>query len=758
MLNKKGLPEIITFAISFLILFAFYHEVLMHPNDYLFSAWGDGVKNYYSYMYHAEYDSGFWDFSGMNYPYYEHMVYTDGHPLLSYLIGLFGLTAYGVGILNLLMLLSYPVCSVILYKILNHYKVEKWWSILAAVSITFLSPQIFRLTGHFSLSYVFAVPGMWYILIKASQSNKLKWLFIGFTYLLVFFFTHPYLGMILVTFGAAFWIVRSVILKQWKWNLIKFLIIGIAPVVIFQLLVFLTDTHLDRTGQPQGFYDYYAKWSSVLVPHHGPVFFISDKIHFKIPHWETMAYVGFGTIIFFLIILTYTIKNRSSIPFKKYLKNELTVFVIAAWLVLVFSFCFPLRFSFMHWLADSISPLKQFRVLGRFTWVFFYVATVGSVVLYYRFQLQNKKKIWTALFVFLMLLQLSEGLFAHKEVSGYVSQAPNSFKKETLSPKLQELISFVDESDYDAFMILPFQHMSSENIMLLGTEGSNFDSFMLSYHCSKPTLNCSSSRMSISEAIKFNNFFSPEYIEKELINDFPKDDKILIIKRKEACTEGEMRLLFTSKEVFNNDEYVALEFQPEKYNSDYYFNQIVEKEKTAVYDVGEGFKSDTTDVWFFYKSWDDDKGESLGGEGAWHSQKEKLNPLHEFFKEDGLEEGSYTVSFWYYLGVDAPTMAGIIDQDFGGEEESIWASTFDVKLSTLIVDKWCRVNLNFEWTDNTDKVLIYLQGSGNHTPFYVDELLVYKTDGPPLFRREKRKGIEYIIYNNEWIKADSFSK
>ena len=86
---------------------------------------GDGIKNYYTYLYHAKFDSSFHEFSGMNYPYFEHVVYTDAHPLFSYLIGKLGLANYGIGILNSLMLLSYPIASIFVFKILRHFKSKK---------------------------------------------------------------------------------------------------------------------------------------------------------------------------------------------------------------------------------------------------------------------------------------------------------------------------------------------------------------------------------------------------------------------------------------------------------------------------------------------------------------------------------------------------------------------------------------------------------------------------------------------------------
>ncbi|MBK9190509.1 MAG: hypothetical protein IPM77_02855 [Crocinitomicaceae bacterium] len=260
------------------VLFYFYSEVILAPNQYIFSQGGDGIKNYYAYLFHAKYDAGFWNFGGMNYPYYEHIVYTDGHPLLSWLIGVFGLTEHGIGILNLLMLFSFPIAAFFLYKILIHYKVKPAWAVLASVAIAFLSPQVFRMTGHFSLSYVFAIPALWWLMIKCINGNKIKWSIVILLYMLLFFFTHPYLGMILCFFSLFFWMIKTISDRsEWKVNLLSVFLQVFFPILIFQLLVMMTDTHENRLGEPAGFFDFYASWKSVFVPHDGPLAYFTHK-------------------------------------------------------------------------------------------------------------------------------------------------------------------------------------------------------------------------------------------------------------------------------------------------------------------------------------------------------------------------------------------------------------------------------------------------------------------------------------------------
>ena len=81
MKNWKGL--ILTVTISLAFLLTFYGNILSSPNSVLFTADGDGIKNYYTYAYHIKNDSSFNHFEGMNYPYGELVVYTDGHYALA---------------------------------------------------------------------------------------------------------------------------------------------------------------------------------------------------------------------------------------------------------------------------------------------------------------------------------------------------------------------------------------------------------------------------------------------------------------------------------------------------------------------------------------------------------------------------------------------------------------------------------------------------------------------------------------------------
>lgn len=752
--NKYWLVILLSFA----LLFAIYHQALLHANDYLFSPQGDGIKNYYAYLFHAKYDTEFWNFTGMNYPYYEHMVYTDGHPMLSWLIRLLGLTDYGVGILNILMLISFPICAFFLLKILSHYGVKPNWAIPAAIVIAFMSPQMFRITGHFSLSYVFAIPALWWLLILTLKKRPIFWSIAITLYILIFFFTHPYLGLILCFFCLFFALVRWFWNKNlWKQISFQAALQAILPIIIFQLLVGITDTHENRVGQPSGFFEYYASWKSIFVPHEGPLSYLTKLFKINVGNWESWNYVGFSTTVFAWIILIYLIKNRKNLPFKNIVRHELAMFMLAAHLIVLFAFCFPLKYDFLRWIVDLFGPLKQFRVLGRFGWIFFYVFTIFSVVGLYKVWLKSQKK-WAIQTVFYLgiVLYVLEFYPSHKFLSEQIIRSKNPFKQEHLSAEMKELIAFTKQGEYDALMFLPFTHLSSENILMQGTEEANYDAFLLSYHAQLPMMNSNTARMSLTEAIAFNNFFSPEFIEKDLVYSLPDSAKILVVRNKDAASPAEMRLIHSSNEVFRNSIYKAFEFDRSRWNTPYYFDEVMAWEKAAQIDVGNGWKSNSDSVWFIHEALDNDPSQAFGGTGSLSGEKDQYTIIYELDTRQ-MKPGMYTATFWYYLLADRPDVLAVAEQDSVGDMKSFWYDEYPVSKSNFIVDNWCFVTLEFEVSQSIEKINLMLTGNGNGEPFYVDELLIQRSTDR-LFRRANRGDEEFVIYNNYWLRANSFKR
>ena len=765
--QKTRFPyTLVTGLIAFVLLFYFYADVLIAPNSFLFDAGGDGIKNYYTYLFHAKYDAGFSEFSGMNYPFYEHIVYTDAHPLLSYLIGKLGLSFYGIGILNYLMLLSYPLAAMVLYKIIRHYGMEVYWAIPGAIMIAFMSPQVFRLTGHYSMSYVFAIPLMWYLLIKAFTIGKWYWTMAISLFLLIFFFTHPYLGIILAFFGIVFWLVTIFMDKDRSLSkrIIRSgtaILIQIAlPLILFQGLIAYTDTHLDRLANPAGFFHYYANWKSILVAHDGPLrSLIYAPLDVRIGEWETWAYIGFPTIIFAIVIAVHFFKDKIYRQRKELLRNELVIFVIAAWLTLLFAFCFPLKFDPFRWITDLFGPLKQFRILGRFTWVFFYVFSVAAIVGFHKVYMRKSEPFWPIIYFILLVFYFLEFSPIHERLGNHLTQSSNAFQEDQISADTKEVIETLNEKEYDAFIMLPFQHMSSENIMLLGSEDANKDAFLISFHGHIPMVNSISSRMSFTEAIKANNYFSPAFMEKQLTYDFTEDAKIAVIKNRDELAPYELRMTWESDKILENEQFVLYDFDPKKWNNKSAYDKIKSKNRKAQVQLSDDWRSDTNDVWFLYENFDQNPiipvKMGFNSPGAYHDYKSSWNIIQTFNLEQ-IPVGKYTLSLWFALTIDRPDQLAVIEASFGEEKPAEWIAEFDVKQSTVIVDKWCRIEMEFEVKENMEEIKLLLTGNGSGEPFMIDELLIQRQGDPALFKTVSYLNKTWMVYNNYWLSENAF--
>jgi len=273
---RKVLYPIILFLIVFACVYIRFGDLVLHPNSKLLKGISDGLKNYYTPAYYIKHDKGIM-FTGMNYPYNEHVVYTDNQPLISGLLNLFdnnvmSISNYTVGILNTLMFLSLWLCAWFLFLILHkHLRLPAFYALIFSALIALLSPQIARITGHYSLSYTCYIPILWYYLIKMQQSkNMLSGMLAVLTIIACFGLVHLYYLLIGALFILSYWFVfvleNRKIFSKIKKRSAFLLIAALAPLVIVRLFIMMSDPVLDRPSNPWGFLIFRAFVESVFLP------------------------------------------------------------------------------------------------------------------------------------------------------------------------------------------------------------------------------------------------------------------------------------------------------------------------------------------------------------------------------------------------------------------------------------------------------------------------------------------------------------
>lgn len=177
-IKNISLPFLLLNCLAGGFLLFFYGAILANPNGYMFSQTGDGLKNYFTYAYHIKHSNSVTNFEGMNYPYGENFLYTDCHPILTYLVQKIAMvfptiSDYSIGILNFIILTGFFFTFWVLYFLLKELKLKQWFALLFSITIFLMIPQVERIAGHYALSYALAFPLSWLLLLKHQKKPNI---------------------------------------------------------------------------------------------------------------------------------------------------------------------------------------------------------------------------------------------------------------------------------------------------------------------------------------------------------------------------------------------------------------------------------------------------------------------------------------------------------------------------------------------------------------------------------------------------------
>jgi hypothetical protein len=777
MQKKYTLSLILTLGLSISFILFFYGKILVSPNQYMFSNWGDGIKNYFTYAYHIQRDTSFIQFDGMNYPYGEHFMYTDCHPLiadsLKAIARIFpGLTAYSIGILNFFMIISFVFTALVVWLILKEFRVNPLLAIPGSLGMMILAPQVFRMGGHLALSYSFFAPLTIYLSLKCFNENaKLYWQLLLFLNILFWFFIHAYLGMMVsayvLAYGVIYFIKHFGILKR-KMNfyLLMFLQVVI-PVVLFLLFIKITDTHSGRTTNPLGFFLSNAEPDDFLIAHAPPLRPLIESIVTVKQYWEAWSYIGLTSVIILIILIINLfqnlIKHRKFVVGEKLLpKGEGRIMMLSGLILLVFAMGFP--FKLVPSLLDVFPFIKHFRATGRFTWFFFFAINILSVIILDQW-LKNKElvkhKIIMRLFVIIALLfTIIEGWSYHSVNRADVTRNKNLFQFNNLDNDFQTLIKSIDPQHYQAIIPLPFYYIGSENFSIEPSDATVQNSIIISYHTGLPIMGARLTRTSITESKKIIQVISPDYYKKKIQPDLPSEKPFLVIRSIGQLSVYQENLL--SKAVLESaGSSVALY----ELKSESLFSNSANREIKKFDSIKEflfekdGFYINDSSTWFRFQDFEDQVSDKVfSGNGAIKQVKSGQHDLAGF-QGGTFENGKiYTASMWMFNGQpDALNdWFRLIFVEFN-ESEQRYIETFMIpEQSQVINGDWSLVEIDFTVQNTQNYTTLILKGKKlDHAEFHLDDLLV-REKSAYIYRIDEMKDekIKWLFYNNQRIEAE----
>lgn len=572
---------LISTTLQSLVLLFIWFQILINPNSYFFAGGGDGIKNYYTPMYYLKYGKGT-HFGGMHYPFGDNVVFSDNQPLLSWLIkpavtlGLFN-PDFTIALLNIFMLLSIVVCACYLSLLLSYFNVRGLSNVLFSVSIATLSPQVLRFLGHYALAYSCFIPMLWYYLLRynASKQTLNKYAIVLILILLSFSFIHLYYALMASAFILLFGLLSPMVSRTLNpGKLLGNIILALIPIISLSVYQWFSESVYDRLAEPYGITTFVAKPETIFLPLEYNVFNLNHIFGLALRYnYEGLAFVGYTGTLFLLYLIFRFLKNvfskRDKGTGRVVLDASLKASLIAAVLILIFSFGIPVIWNPDFFL--SLTPtLRQFRSLGRFAWIFYYVFNVfAAVYLYQLVQTRYKAKSLIVRLLLVLIIALGwliDGI-QHQVIMRNIA-VRNKFTFDFLDGS-----AFTDilktkgftTSDFQAAVVLPFFHVGSEKFYI--ENNSLYEAFKLSYATGLPLVNTAMSRTSVSQTAEIISLLGDTLLPKPFFNLLNDHRPLLLLSTQSVHSAEELYLLNHSKEIYKDAQLSMYALYPDSFVS-----------------------------------------------------------------------------------------------------------------------------------------------------------------------------------------------
>lgn len=554
--KNDGSAKLLLLLSSFSIYAFQFRTIFFQLNKVLSSVTLDSIKNYYTFVYHVKNDSNLLRFDGMNYPFSEHVIYSDCQPILAGICKLLPfLSNHLIGVMHLLMFASFIVSPLILFSILRRAQLSVTLSFIISLAIALLAPQFLKINaGHFALAYGCIIP--YSILLQQgyfTASQKMKAASKLFCYNVFIFLLHPYMGMCLSLFTGLSMGINILLYKDELKNLHSYLQLTLAaalPILLFSVFMKVSDTHQNRTSQPYGSEVMVENIASLAAPDFGPFKAPLEKLLPAKPfHFEGHSYLGIVSSLSSLLLLILLPFNYKKVN----LKDASSLIFYASLFILLISF--GLHQKLLKAFDINSSAVNQFRAVCRFAWVFYY-----TLPLFVFLKLNEIFKQWQkpriAILqgiagVYLLVNLVESNAMFHLNESAYW-KFRNFFNEALLTPTEKALLKTIETKKPSAILPLPIFHGGSEMYDRNGASNSMAPAMMLSFHTGLPIYSVMMSRTSVTETEDEIELFNLNHSKRRLPFQL-KDKSFLVVKTNDALLPDEERILPYISFFANND-------------------------------------------------------------------------------------------------------------------------------------------------------------------------------------------------------------
>lgn len=726
-LNQKLLYNLLLIIVASVVTVYTLSYMVTKPSTALVTMGGDGIKNYFTYLYQAANGSGL-QFDGMNYPYGEHLVYTDAQPLLSVPLSYINKVvplSYNtlLAILHIALAISFFLAIVFTYKILTHFKVHPLFAIATSTLIVLMSPQIFRVYGHFGLGYQSMIPMLFYWNIKYYHTRKVSYAILLLLFGIACALLHPYCAALffiwLLLYAFGYLLIEK---RDWKnkiYHASPIVLAALGIVAFVKILMLVTDTKVGRTEYPYGTLSDCTVAEDIFTSNSSPIWQGLEQLGLftNVTRGEGLAYLGVVGIVAVLIaiitIILKTIKKKKAFAVsQEYGFSPIWLFVALGTFLLAQGVPFVWR---MEWLLDYVSTFRQFRTLGRFAMLFYYIASVYSVILLYalfiKFEALNKKKLAYTIICIPTLLWTVEA-------NGYVISSRKAISEAMYNYMFvfeyydwKKLMSYqwVDADEFQGIVLLPYVHLGSEKIWL-NDENIWVYTFGVSnsLQLKRPLVNVHMSRTPWQETFAQVKTIAGPLVKKPTLDLLPNDKPLLLIHLHADELDPDSRYLLDMADHINRfeqiDAYVLAPDKLKKYEKKYRDSiRFVAKNITAA-DTCIGCR----DYSYIIDHLDEDEGSSIFGAGARQQVAQESTEIKTYALKPLADTVLYEFSFWSLVNdFDYSTPTFYVETlDSSGNSTSLNMVKAALSVDNEQGGSWLRANKYFNVPKHTYKLKV----------------------------------------------------
>ncbi len=639
-MNRSAIIEYLLHGLTFFVCTSIlYGAAFADWGSFLMGSGEDTMKNFYTFAYHILHGEQWFWFTGMNHPFGEHLTFTDNQAPIALLLkavhAILPLNGQLVWILTLLLIVSFQWGAYFLFRSLMKLGVGKVFALFASVAIMLISPQWARLGGHYSLAHGFFLPLLIYLLLSERTVRNGIWVVL---LLLTAGFIHPYflaMGSLFTGLYLGLELITTRALRDWKQWLLRLSTV-ILPLLLFQAIITLTDPVIDRPDVPYGFLYFRATFTSIILP-----LYADYAIHIMrlFPGWASFSNEGFfyvgaaatlGSIIASIGWIAKAIAHRNLTWTSD---HQIWILLLASIPVMLLSIGMPFTLEgFEHYL-DHTGPLRQFRGIGRFAFVFYYALNVFAFVMIAKVwdSLKVRAAIWSVMImIFLLeLIPYQKHIISHTVSETTVSAAPEA----------------IDPSNYDAILPIPYFHVGSENFGTRKTEYIAKDAMRISLGTGIPLVGVQMSRTSMEQTVQQLQLTGEHLQVHPYATAHSQENWLLLVDRNHALKASEAQLIRYTKQVGSFEQYDLRSLSLTALK-DLYADQVAAVRAEAPEAVTVQTSVDSLDV--TYHSFDDaNTALHYRGGGALAFDRKDWTPL--ISKGTTFQKlGTYELSFWVH--------------------------------------------------------------------------------------------------------------